>query len=577
MTQSDTDNQDRASLLRHLAIVLLVCFVAFFLYLGAVGLHDFNEGLYVSVARAMYLDREWATPRENGAFFFDKPPLALWCSAVCFSVMGVSELAARFPVAVATTLLVLLTWWFGRRVFGPRAGLLAGVSLALCPLIVGTERQMTMDLHQSLWFAVAMVSFFLGWTGDAPRSKRWYYGFWAACGMGYMSKSVPGLFPLFLALAFAALETRLRPRIFWMRLRETRPVIGVLILLAITVPWHVFAYRAAGVAFFREYFIHHHVDLLTAKDFGHARPAWYYLPSLLWGMFPWSFLLPGALVGAWRTSRGDGQGACARRFTLVWMVGLVLMFSVMTSKLHSYLLPMYAAAALLAGDWVDQCARSRRLRGVAIATIIAGLVAVTLPIGAIAAVRSVAGTAKEADLYQNASVLALSRATWALGALGAGMLVAGCLALFRRAVAGVWAMAAAMLVFVGMGVAWVLPALDAKMNRPLHELARMAGERAAQGYPLAIHIANPIRPSVFFYFPASVVMRPPALPDGHTILVRGEPEPILAFLARRPAYVLTDERRAAQLKAIVPSLREESRRDRWVLLRADALPAPVPR
>src|SRR2546427_714209 len=118
----------------------------------------------------------------------------------------------------------------GRRCFGCRAGLLAGFVVALNPLFFGTARQMTMDIHQSLWFAVAMVCFYLGFSASEPRGKRWYLGFWASCGMGFMAKSVPGLIPILAALVFVVIQERFRLRRILDRIWEARPLAWMLLL-----------------------------------------------------------------------------------------------------------------------------------------------------------------------------------------------------------------------------------------------------------------------------------------------------------------------------------------------------------
>src|SRR2546423_7442762 len=76
---------------RDLIFLSIVCFICFFWRLGAAGLFDFNEGYYTSVAREMYLRGDYITPRFNGTIFFDKPPLALWLSAISFRLFGVNE------------------------------------------------------------------------------------------------------------------------------------------------------------------------------------------------------------------------------------------------------------------------------------------------------------------------------------------------------------------------------------------------------------------------------------------------------------------------------------------------------
>src|SRR5262249_49741867 len=156
--------------------------------------------------------------------FFDKPPLALWEAAVSFRIFGVSEFSARLPVAISATLLVLLTWWFGARMLSPRAGLLAGAILALSPIFIGTARQVTMDIHQSLWIAAAMVAFYLAYTGGGRQSRNWYLAFWAACGLAFMAKSVPGLLPILCALVYVCIDCRFRIREVLRKIWSSRPV-----------------------------------------------------------------------------------------------------------------------------------------------------------------------------------------------------------------------------------------------------------------------------------------------------------------------------------------------------------------
>src|SRR5438552_1046497 len=119
---------------RDLLFLTGICFLCFFWRLGSVGLFDFNEGLYVQAAREMNLRGDWTAGSVNGTLFFDKPPLALWLDVISFRLFGVNELAARLPVAISATALVFLTYAFGARWLGRRAGLLGAAMLALSPL-----------------------------------------------------------------------------------------------------------------------------------------------------------------------------------------------------------------------------------------------------------------------------------------------------------------------------------------------------------------------------------------------------------------------------------------------------------
>src|SRR5258708_21001626 len=98
-----------------------ICFIAFFLRLGANGLFDLDEALYANAAREMVLRGDYVSPTVNGAFFFEKPPFIYWCAALCFHVVGINELGARLPEAIASAVVAFIIFRFGTRIFGIRA------------------------------------------------------------------------------------------------------------------------------------------------------------------------------------------------------------------------------------------------------------------------------------------------------------------------------------------------------------------------------------------------------------------------------------------------------------------------
>ena len=72
-------------------------------------------------------------------------------------------------------------------------------------------------------------------------------------------------------------------------------------------------------------------------------PSGYYLPAALIAFFPWSWLLPAALLGARRVARRDP----ALAFLAAWVIGPWVMLELMASKLPHYLLSTFPAMALL--------------------------------------------------------------------------------------------------------------------------------------------------------------------------------------------------------------------------------------
>ena len=59
-------------------IILIPGIIIFILGLGNTGLVDETPPLFAAAARAMSESGDWLTPKVNGIFRFDKPPLIYW-------------------------------------------------------------------------------------------------------------------------------------------------------------------------------------------------------------------------------------------------------------------------------------------------------------------------------------------------------------------------------------------------------------------------------------------------------------------------------------------------------------------
>src|SRR5947208_15889321 len=103
----------------HLILLLALCALLFFLGLGTLGLTDRDEGSNAEAAREMVQSGDWLSPTLNGAPRFAKPAFLYWLISGAYRLFGVSEYAARLPSAVFGTALILLQYYFARRVLGP--------------------------------------------------------------------------------------------------------------------------------------------------------------------------------------------------------------------------------------------------------------------------------------------------------------------------------------------------------------------------------------------------------------------------------------------------------------------------
>src|SRR5262245_63902775 len=92
-------------------VLLLVFYLQFFHQLGRLGLVGPDEPRYAQVAREMAASGDFVTPRLYGDPWFEKPILYYWMAACAFKALGISELAARLPSAVAGLLGVVIVFF----------------------------------------------------------------------------------------------------------------------------------------------------------------------------------------------------------------------------------------------------------------------------------------------------------------------------------------------------------------------------------------------------------------------------------------------------------------------------------
>src|SRR5262249_14413049 len=111
-----------------LATLVLVAALLFFTRLTCPLLEP-DEARYAEIPRQMLAEGRLVVPVLHGQAYWDKPPLLYWLVMGSYRVFGVHDWAARLVPCGAAFLCVLLTYGWGRRSLGPRAGLAGALVL----------------------------------------------------------------------------------------------------------------------------------------------------------------------------------------------------------------------------------------------------------------------------------------------------------------------------------------------------------------------------------------------------------------------------------------------------------------
>lgn len=478
--------------------VLLIGAIAYLWNLGNVGLIDETEPLFAEASRQMLVTGDWITPYFNGETRFDKPALIYWCQAIAYSIFGVNEWAVRLPsalaaIAVSALGFYIVYWYFAQKdkltgTYNPtRRYITAGMTAAIMglnPEMIAWGRVGVSDMLLTGCIASALFCFFLGYGENAKltseKSKlpnKWYLACYILMAAGILTKGPIGIvLPGIIILAFVLYLGK-----FWEMWREMRPILGMLIVLALSIPWYALVIWRNGQNYIDSFFGYHNIERFTDVVNGHAAPWYFYFLVVLVGFAPYSVYIPAALMRLkfWRRNHWLNQERSQQfgLFICCWFLGVFSFFTIAVTKLPSYVLPlMPAAAVLVALLWSDffnnSSEENTTLNSRKLLQISGWINVVFLTVLSVALFNllKIVGTDPAApDLYQqlqNAGLTTIGGIVWLLAAVGIAALI---LAHRWQAIIGINTIG-----FVAFLALTSMPALflmDAERQLPLRELS----------------------------------------------------------------------------------------------------------
>ena len=362
------------------ALALLLLYPLFFFRLGAWGFFDPDEGRYAEVAREMLARHDWVTPTLNSIKFFDKPPLLYWGMAASYSVFGLNEGAARLVPALAALLGIAMTFVLGRRMFGPRAGVLGALILSTSLMWPMMARFVLTDMLFSVLVFCALGFWWLGHTAATSGERRAFLGFWVVLALAVLTKGpvavvlVGGTILVYIALCHQ-----------WKSLAAMKWKWGVPLFLLLAAPWFIMV-ALRNPEFNHLFWFEQNIGRFLGEGTGrdHVNGPLYLLEWLPLLFFPWSVFAPVALFSSWRAlwpARSPSQRAAV--FLVGGCIWITLFFSVSDSKIVTYILPVLPMLALLTGAFFDRILAS--LQAPRAVLVSAGVLALLVALGGVAA------------------------------------------------------------------------------------------------------------------------------------------------------------------------------------------------
>ena len=324
----------------YISTLIAVCLILFFVSIGGRALWNIDEGMHAATSKDMVLSGDWSTPYYNGEKFYDKPPLHNWLVAISFLIFGFNEFAARLPAALLGLGCVMVTYVMGRQIFGAKAAFYSSVILATSAEYIVLSSVVVHDISLTFFITLALAFFYIGYKDENYRRRLFLLGY-AAMGFSVLAKGPVGvLLPVTIIGLFLIFKRRLN------FLKEMQIGMGLLIFFAVAAPWYILV-SIKDPDYFSYFFIKQNLGNFFSKEVRHPQPIYFYIPVLVGGMFPWSVFIPLSLFRGLRArSKTYNDGT---QFALIWFFVTFIFFSLASSKLGTYILPLFPAAAMLLG------------------------------------------------------------------------------------------------------------------------------------------------------------------------------------------------------------------------------------
>jgi len=289
-------------------------------------LYDLDEGAFTEATREMMETGNYTSIYLNGEARHDKPILIYWLQAASAHIFGLSEFSLRLPSVLAGFAWVFALFAFARRHADKATAGVAAILLALSLYVGLIAKAAVADALLNLFLVLAMFDIYSYYQQS---SRKLLLRIFVWLGLGFLTKGpVAIFFPFLVSGLFYVSYGQWRE---WLRLVFYPP--GILIFLAIVVPWHVAVYLDSGWAFFEGFYLNHNIDRYNGAMEGHDGSALYFIlvaPLIVMPFGGW-FIASLSRLGRVFEQPLD-------RFVWLWFFSVLVVFSFSGTKLPHYLL-----------------------------------------------------------------------------------------------------------------------------------------------------------------------------------------------------------------------------------------------
>ncbi len=297
-----------------------------------------DETRYAEISREMINSGNWVVPHLGGIRYFEKPVAGYWMNSISMMIFGESNFGIRFASIFSTAMSALMLFFFIRKRKGVYAAFFTSTIFLTSILVYAIGTFAVLDAHTSMFVTGALLSFYIAYENQEIKKKvLWLSIFGIFCGCTFLTKGFLGfVLPGLTILPFLIWNKKWK-EMLWM------PWIPMFFIILISLPWAVMIHIQEP-DFWHYFIVVEHLERFFASNHSqHPQPFWYYIPYIIFGSAPASFLLPSIISNAKLKLPKDDL----LKYCICWVAFPFLFFSASSGKIATYILPLYPAIAYL--------------------------------------------------------------------------------------------------------------------------------------------------------------------------------------------------------------------------------------
>ncbi|MEQ9098991.1 MAG: glycosyltransferase family 39 protein [Imperialibacter sp.] len=297
-----------------------------------------DEAKNAQCAAEMLETGDFFVPRFNGQFH-DKPVLQYVFMMGAYQVFGINSFSARLFSVLFGVLMLVVVFQFVKKLLNEKVAFYAALILAASLQMSWQFRMAAPDPYLLFLLTLGMLSFFYGYQ---THKSTYLYVFYLCIGLGFVTKgpiayALPGLSVVVFLL--------LNRDFSWQRIVSLRAFEGIVLSLALGLPWYVGTGLATNWEWPEYFFITHNISRYTNTFEGHHGFPFDGVVIVIAALLPLSVFLPQAFFVGWKERKQQPF----LLFSISVFIAVIGFFFFSQTVLPSYPAPCMPFVAVLLG------------------------------------------------------------------------------------------------------------------------------------------------------------------------------------------------------------------------------------